>query len=119
MKFLANEILRALLTAKILSQVQSGDTPVPIEIFAQARAKDPPTDALPKFAEIYLSQKCVGTLLKESHSGRLITEWESAIAEATNTPTVVEVGPALSSFMAVKDEEELASSIHIELCSIC
>ena len=102
-----NFLTDASLLAKILSQIQSGDTPIPIEIFAQAKAKEPSTDALPKFAEIYCSHKRIATLLKESHSGKMIAEWNNIISTADNAPERVEVGPALSSFVAVKDDEEL------------
>src|SRR5580704_12861171 len=36
----------------------------PIEILAQAKGKEAPNDALPRFVQLYTSNKCVGTLLK-------------------------------------------------------
>ena len=97
-------------TAKFLQQIQEGNPPVPVEIFVQAKAKEPPTDALPKFVEAYTSLKRVGSLVKETSSGKLMTEWEQAISKADNKPEVVDMAPALSAFMAVKDEEEMVRS---------
>jgi hypothetical protein len=92
--------------AKILSQIMEDKTVLPIEVLAQAKAKDPPNDSLPKFAELYASYSRVGTLMKESHTGKLIQSWETAIS-GKNNPELVDISPAVSSFMAVKDEEEL------------
>ncbi|RDB21018.1 FACT complex subunit SPT16 [Hypsizygus marmoreus] len=93
--------------AKILAQIENESGHVPIEIFAQAKGKDAPNDALPKFGEKYTSKKRVGTLLKETHTGRLITEWDKLIAESQSKPEIVDMSPAVSGFMAVKDSEEL------------
>lgn len=80
---------------------------MPIEIFAQAKGKELSNDALPKLVEIYLSKKRVGTLLKEIPLGKLITEWQKAIEESENRPELVDMSSSVSSFMAVKDAEEL------------
>lgn len=82
-----------------------------IDIFVQAKAKDPPTDAIPRFLEAYTSSKRVGTLTKEARSGKLIDEWTKALDAVEQKPAVVDVTPAVSSFMAVKDEEELVRMI--------
>ena len=108
----------ALLPAKFLQQIQEGNPPVPVEILVQAKAKEPPTDALPKFIEAYTSFTRVGSLLKETSLGKLVTEWEQAVSKADKKPELVDMAPALSAFMAVKDEEEmvrstLASGLHI------
>ncbi|KAI0709021.1 FACT complex subunit SPT16 [Earliella scabrosa] len=93
--------------AKILSQLKNADSPVPIEFFVQAKAKDPPTDALPRFLQAYTSHDRVATLTKESHSGKLVDEWNKAVSEADKKPALVDMAPAVASFLAVKDEEEL------------
>lgn len=93
--------------AKFLQQIKDGNPPVPIEILVQARAKEPPTDALPKFVDAYTSHKRVATLVKESYSGKLITEWEQALSKVAQQPEQVDLAPAVSAYMAVKDEEEL------------
>ncbi|EMD38571.1 hypothetical protein CERSUDRAFT_113749 [Gelatoporia subvermispora B] len=93
--------------AKFLSQIKSSGSPVPIEILVQAKAKDPPTDALPKFLAAYASHSRVGALTKETHTGKLIDEWNKALSESSEKPSVVDVTPAVAASMGVKDEEEL------------
>ncbi|KAH8108126.1 FACT complex subunit SPT16 [Cristinia sonorae] len=93
--------------AKILSQVVGPNSHVPVEILAQARAKDAPTDAFPKFVEAYCASKRVGTLTKETYTGKIIDDWRAAIAAADSPPTLVDMAPAMSSFLAVKDDEEI------------
>ncbi|KAG2348552.1 FACT complex subunit SPT16 [Suillus weaverae] len=93
--------------AKFLHQIKEGNPPVPVEILVQAKAKEPPSDALPKFVEAYTSFKRVGSLVKEACTGKLMTEWEQRISKADNKPELVDMAPALSAFMAVKDEEEM------------
>lgn len=95
--------------ARILSQIQNSRPPVPIEILAQAKAKDPPTDAVPRFLEAFTSHRRVGTLIKESPTGKLVDEWNKLLSEAENKPEMADVTPAISAVMAVKDEEELVS----------
>ena len=101
----------ASVSAKILSQIQSPNSVVPVQIFAQAKPKDPPTDALPKFAGIFSKLHRVGVLSKEQVSGKLIDEWNKTVASAETKPDTVDVSPAISSLLAVKDEEELVSLI--------
>ncbi|KAH7919903.1 FACT complex subunit SPT16 [Leucogyrophana mollusca] len=93
--------------AKFLQQVKDGNPPVPVEIHAQAKGKEPSNDAIPKFVEAYTACKRVAMLAKEAHTGKLITEWEQLTSKAESKPEVVDMAPAVSSFMAVKDEEEL------------
>lgn len=85
----------------------------------QAKAKDPPTDAIPRFLEAYTSSKRVGTLTKEARSGKLIDEWTKALDAAEQKPAVVDVTPAVSSFMAVKDKEELVRPVPNFCTSAC
>ncbi|KAF9821701.1 hypothetical protein IEO21_00547 [Rhodonia placenta] len=103
------QILCSASKAKILSQIKSSSSPVTIEILIQAKAKDPPTDAVPKFLEAYGTRKRVGTLTKESHSGKLVDEWNKALSSLESKPAVIDIAHAVSAFMAVKDEEELKS----------
>lgn len=83
---------------------------VPIQILAQAKAKEPPTDALPTLVGIYSNLKRVGTIMKDNTSGKLIDEWNKAVSEAENKPESVDMNPAVSAILAVKDEEELVGS---------
>lgn len=96
--------------AKILSQIQNVPGIPTLEIYAQAKGKDAANDALPNFFALYKSAKRVGGLLKETHSGKLVSEWQKLVAESDSKPEVVEMGPAISSLMAVKDAEELVRS---------
>ncbi|KAG1835734.1 FACT complex subunit SPT16 [Suillus variegatus] len=93
--------------AKFLHQIKEGNPPVPVEILVQAKAKEPPSGALPKFVEAFTSFKRVGSLVKEMCTGKLMTEWEQGVSKADNKPELVDMAPALSAFMAVKDEEEM------------
>jgi len=102
--------LTRLYPAKILSQIEDDTGVVPIEILAQAKGKEAPNDALPTFLQLYTSSKRVGTLLKEPHTGKLVNEWEKLVADSDNKPDLVDMSPAVSAFMAVKDEEELVCS---------
>lgn len=98
------------LSAKILAQLQNS-SPVPLQILAQAKAKEPPTDALPTFTGTYTSMKRVGIVAKDSTSGKLIDDWNKILSEAESKPETVDMSPAVSAILAVKDEEELVRSI--------
>ena len=96
-----------------MNQIKDTNAVVPVEIFAHAKEKDPPTDAVPNFVERYTSHKCVGTLLKEKHTGKLIAKWQQALDESSNKPELVDMAPAVSAFLAVKDAEELVSKLNL------
>ena len=64
---------------------------------------------MPKFLEAYIAHQRVGALLKENHTGKLVDEWNAVVHEAATKPELVDMAPAVSSFMAVKDEDELVS----------
>jgi nucleosome binding factor SPN SPT16 subunit len=83
---------------------------VPIEILIQAKAKEASTNALPKFIEAYSKYTRVATLIKETYHGKLITEWNQGIDSLKNKPEQVDMAPALSTVMSVKDEDELVST---------
>ncbi|THV07844.1 FACT complex subunit SPT16 [Dendrothele bispora CBS 962.96] len=94
--------------AKILSQVSGSGTVIPVEILAQAKAKDQANDAVPKFFEMYSSKTRVGTLTKEEYTGKLITEWNKLVSDKKGqVPELVDMSMAVSGFMAMKDDEEL------------
>jgi nucleosome binding factor SPN SPT16 subunit len=66
-----------------------------------------------------LSKKRVGSLIKETHAGKLLTEWNNLLEKATVKPELVDMAPAVSAFMAVKDTEELVRFSHVKLdCSL-
>ncbi|KAF8228962.1 FACT complex subunit SPT16 [Tricholoma matsutake] len=93
--------------AKFLSQIAGESGPVPVEILAQAKGKEAPNDTLPKFVTRYTSNRRVGTLTKEFHSGKLVADWEKLVSDSATKPEVVDISPAVSAFMAIKDAEEL------------
>ncbi|KAF8201718.1 FACT complex subunit SPT16 [Pholiota molesta] len=93
--------------AKILSQVENAVKSVTIEILARPKGKDASNDALSKFLAQYTSAKRVGTLVKEAPSGKLVSEWQAAVDKSVSKPEFLDMAPAISSLMAIKDEEEL------------
>ncbi len=46
-------------------------------------------------------------MTKETHTGKTINEWTDAVNAANSKPELVDMSPAVSSFLAVKDDEEL------------
>ncbi|KAI0273829.1 FACT complex subunit SPT16 [Gloeopeniophorella convolvens] len=103
-------ILCSATKGKILEQLQKHKTVVPVEIFTLAKSKEPPTDALPRFLGVFTSSNRVGSLLKETNSGKLIDEWSTALAASEKKPEMVDVAPSVSTFMAVKDDDELKAT---------
>ena len=95
------------ITAKILEQLAKHKTVVPVEIYAQGKPRDPPSDALPKFLQAFTSHQRIGTLTKESYTGKLYDEWKKALSVSSKKPEMSDIAPSISSFMAVKDDEEL------------
>lgn len=49
----------------------------------------------------------MGTLVKESHTGKLVDDWNSAVAGASRQPELTDMSPAVSTLMAIKDDDEL------------
>lgn len=112
------------MTGKILQQIKGDDNPLPVEILAQAPPKEPPNDSMSRFVQAYTSHSRVGTLVKDTLTGKLVKEWEAALASANSTPELLDMALALSSLMAVKDDEELVClSLFLPfphlLCLIC
>ncbi|TFY82810.1 hypothetical protein EWM64_g1199 [Hericium alpestre] len=93
--------------AKILQQLQTHGTIVPVDILIYSKAKDSVTEGLPDIMKTFLSQHRVGLLTKESFSGKLAEEWNRALSSAESKPELVDIGPAISFFMAVKNDDEL------------
>ena len=58
---------------------------------------------------MYKSAKTVGTLTKETPSGKLVSEWQTLVNESQEKPQLVDMSLAISALMAVKDDEELVS----------
>ena len=74
-----------------------------------AKAKETQTDALPKFVEAYGRLKRVGIILKDNASGKLIDDWNKAVSGLESKPELLDMSPAVSAILAVKDEDELVS----------
>lgn len=87
-----------------------------MQILAQAKGKDIANDALPRFLERYTGVSRVATLVKETHSGKMVAEWDKLVAESSKKPELVDMGPAVSAFMAVKDDEELVCASCLIYC---
>ncbi|KAH9079223.1 FACT complex subunit SPT16 [Lactarius deliciosus] len=94
-------------SARILEQLQRHRTIVPVEILTLAKSKEPPSDALPRFLSVFTSNQRIGSLSKETYAGKLIDEWNTALAASEKKPEVVDIASAISTFMSVKDDEEL------------
>ncbi|KAF8906014.1 FACT complex subunit-domain-containing protein [Gymnopilus junonius] len=92
---------------KILSQVENAVKGIPIEILARPKGKDVANEALPKFLALYTSAKRVGSLVKEVPSGKLVSEWQGLVNKSPSKPKLFDIAPAISTLMAIKDEEEL------------
>lgn len=105
-------------TAKILGQIENAAKLVPIEILARPKAKDVSNDALPKFLAAYTSAQKVGILVKDSVSGKLVSEWQAALEGAASTPETIDMTPVISSLLAVKDEDELVGIFSLKFSSI-
>jgi hypothetical protein len=53
--------------------------------------------------------------LKDKHNGKMVADWAKAVEESTEKPELVDMAQAVSTFMAVKDEEELVIILHCDL----
>ena len=110
------EKILTLPSARILEQLQKHRSIVPVEIFTLAKSKEPPSDALPRFLSVFTSNQRIGNLSKETYAGKLIDEWNNALAASDKKPEVVDIASAISTFMSVKDDDELVRrSININI----
>jgi nucleosome binding factor SPN SPT16 subunit len=98
-----------------LGQIESAVKFVTIEIVARPKARDSTNDSLLKFLAVYTSAKKVGVLMKDTASGKLVSEWQAALEGAASKPEVTDMTPAISSLLAVKDEDELVSTFPLQL----
>lgn len=102
-----DQVILTWIAAKIFAQLQNSGSPVPIQILTLAKPKEPPTDALPKLLDIHCKLKRVGALTKENLSGKVIDEWNKLVNGAEHKPEIIDLSPAISSLLAVKDDDEL------------
>lgn len=97
--------------AKVLSQIEPSNPPVPVQLLIQSKPKDQPSDALPNFVNVYKTHHKIGMVTKEKFTGKLVTEWEKQLKDQDIKVDIVDAAPCISSFMAVKNEEELVSLV--------
>lgn len=57
-------------------------------------------------------QKKVGFLVKDRPTGKNVDEWTKALEKSGKKYEEVDIGPALSACLAVKDEEEVVCITH-------
>ncbi|TFL07405.1 FACT complex subunit SPT16 [Pterulicium gracile] len=96
--------------AKYLSQIQDCGGPITIDILAQAKGKDAPNDALQGLMERYTAHTRIGTLVKESQTGKTTTDWAKLLESAQSKPEKTDITTGISAILAIKDEEELAAT---------
>ncbi|GAB7359749.1 hypothetical protein MBLNU230_g6921t1 [Neophaeotheca triangularis] len=92
--------------AQYLEPLKDGKTPVEIMV----RGKDEQENAkqFERCLEtIKSSGKKVGVLQKETSAGPFVTAWKSALSEISKEVEELDIAPAISAAMAVKDEKEL------------
>lgn len=99
--------LTLLALAKYLSQIQDCGGPITIDILAQAKGKDAPNDALQGLMERYTAHTRIGTLVKESQTGKTTTDWAKLLESAQSKPEKTDITTGISAILAIKDEEEL------------
>ncbi|KAF7348175.1 FACT complex subunit SPT16 [Mycena sanguinolenta] len=91
--------------ARILSQFEGSSGGVPVRILQTAKRGEPDSGAIPRFFAVYASKKRVG-ILREVHRGSLIDEWLMLLNNTTQTPKLVNMGPAFSALMATDGLED-------------
>ncbi|KAF2214519.1 hypothetical protein CERZMDRAFT_95783 [Cercospora zeae-maydis SCOH1-5] len=94
--------------AAYLEVLKDGKTPV--EIIVRGKDAEENAKQFEKINETIKSAgKKVGTLPKEQSGGPFVTEWKSAFSEISKDVEEYDISTALSSAMAIKDENELRS----------
>lgn len=104
--------------AKVLGQIENAARPLTIEIIARPKGKDT-SDALPRFLAAYVSSQKVGVLMKETTSGKLVSEWQALLDGAASKPELVDMTPSVSSLLAIKDDDEMVSVFLSALPILC
>lgn len=94
--------------AAYLEKLKDGKTPVEILVRGKDAAEN--QKQFERCLEIIKGAgKKVGVITKEMSGGPFVQEWKSAFGEISKEVEEVEISPALSSVMSVKDENELRS----------
>ncbi|RMY65107.1 hypothetical protein D0863_09343 [Hortaea werneckii] len=81
---------------------------IPLEIVVRGKDAEENAKQLERCLDtIKNAGKRVGVITKEQSSGPFVNEWKNAFSEISKEVEEVDISPALSSVMAVKDENEL------------
>jgi nucleosome binding factor SPN SPT16 subunit len=92
--------------AAYLEALKDGKTPV--EIIVRGKDVEENAKQLERINDIIKAAgKKVGTIQKDTSSGPFVTEWKSAFGDISKEVEEFEISTALSTAMAVKDENEL------------
>ncbi|EME38930.1 hypothetical protein DOTSEDRAFT_160702 [Dothistroma septosporum NZE10] len=92
--------------ATYLEALKDGKTPV--EIIVRGKDAEENAKQFERINEtIKNAGKKVGTITKETSTGPFVTEWKTAFAEISKEVEEFDVSMAISTVMAVKDENEL------------
>jgi nucleosome binding factor SPN SPT16 subunit len=71
------------------------------------KGKEAEGSALTTLVEHYAAHKRVGHFAKDTHTGKVIDDWNAAVQAAASQPDLVDMGPAMSAVLCPKDDEEL------------
>lgn len=95
--------------AEYLQKLKDGGK-TPVEILIKTKDEKENAKQLERCLDIIKGAgKKVGVLTKEVSTGPFVTEWKAAFSEISKEVEEVDIAPALSAAMAVKDENELRS----------
>ncbi|KAK6415995.1 FACT complex subunit spt16, partial [Oleoguttula sp. CCFEE 5521] len=91
-----------------LEPLKDGKTPVEVIVRGKDAAEN--TAQFERCLEIIKNAgKKVGVIKREDSTGPFVTEWKSAFSEISKDVEEVEISPALSAVMSVKDQGELSA----------
>lgn len=81
---------------------------MPVEILVRGKDAAENTKQFERCLDlIRTTGKKVGVITKDNQAGPFVTEWKNAFAEISKEVEEVDIAPALSAAMSVKDEKEL------------
>ncbi|KAI8393680.1 FACT complex subunit-domain-containing protein [Radiomyces spectabilis] len=92
--------------ADVLETVKRGDKQVPVDIIRRGKNIEQNVPLYEPLVEA-LSGKRVGVIVKDKFKGKNVDEWNRAWKQAGKSFEEVDIAPAVSACLAVKDEEEV------------
>ncbi|KAG0173480.1 FACT complex subunit spt16 [Apophysomyces sp. BC1015] len=89
-----------------LESIKKGDKQVPVEIIRRNKNME---ENIPLYTPLLeeLEGKRVGTIVKDNFEGKNVDEWKQALSSSGKSFESVDIAPAISACLAVKDEEEV------------